>query len=311
MLLTNRNIIKYVKRFRKEWRLHVFMLLPLIWILVFAYYPMLGAQIAFKKFVASQGIWGSSWVGFANFEKFFSNYQFKNLIWNSFRISIYSLIAGFPIPIILALMINAAPGRIFRKTVQMVTYAPYFISTIILVGMLLQFLSNTMGLYGQFARLFGVQNPPSILANVKSFDHIYVWSGVWQTAGYGSIIYIAALSSIDPTLYEAASIDGASRFQRIIHIDIPSILPTAAIILILNCGSIMNVGFEKIFLMQNNINNSVSEVISTYVYKTGIGAGFPDYSYSTAVGLFNSLVSLVMVVGANAAAKQLGSSSLW
>lgn len=304
-------LARALRNFKKEWRLHALILLPVIWLLVFAYYPMYGAQIAFKKYTARQGIWGSPWVGLAQFEKFFSNYQFENVIWNSLRISLYSLLAGFPIPILLALMINVAPSKSFRKAVQLVTYAPYFISTIILVGMLNQFLSDTTGLYGQFARLFGVSNPPTILANAKSFDHVYVWSGIWQTAGYGSIVYIAALTNVDPSLYEAASIDGANRYQKIVHIDLPSILPTAAILLILNCGSIMNVGFEKIYLMQNSVNNAVSEVISTYVYKQGVGAGYPDYSYSTAVGLFNSIISLALVAGANAASRRLGSGSLW
>lgn len=302
---------RLARNFRSEWQLHVLILIPLIHLLIFCYYPMYGAQIAFKKYSAAQGIWGSEWVGLYQFQKFFSSYQFKPVIWNSLRISLYSLIAGFPVPILLALMINACPSRRFRKTVQMVTYAPYFISTIVLVGMLNQFLSNTVGLYASIAKALGVQSVPNLLATASTFDHIYVWSGVWQTAGYNAIIYIAALTGIDPTLYEAASIDGAGRFQKILHIDIPGILPTAAILLILNSGSLLNVGFEKIFLMQNSVNNSVSEVISTYVYKQGIGAGFPDYSYSTAVGLFNSVISFALVVFTNTCSRKLGGSSMW
>ena len=299
------------RNFRKEWQLHVLILLPLIQLIIFHYYPMYGAQIAFRKYSAVKGIWGSEWVGLAQFRKFFSNYIFRQVLWNSLRLSLYSLVAGFPIPILLALLINACPSSRFRKVVQMVTYAPYFISTIVLIAILNQFLSNTVGIYANIARALGATEVPSILASTGAFDHIYVWSGVWQSAGYNAIIYIAALSSIDPTLYEAASIDGANRFQKIWNIDIPGILPTAAILLILNSGSLLNVGFEKIFLMQNSVNNSVSEVISTYVYKQGIGAGFPDYSYSTAVGLFNSVVSFILIVTTNMASKRLGGSSMW
>ncbi len=299
------------KHFRREWQLHLLMLLPLIQLIIFHYYPMYGAQIAFRKYSAVKGIWGSEWAGAAQFRKFFSNYMFRQVLWNSLRLSLYSLIAGFPIPIMLALQINACPSDRFKKLVQMVTYAPYFISIIVLIAILNQFLSNTVGIYANIARMFGAKDIPSILASVNSFDHIYVWSGVWQSAGYNAIIYIAALSAIDPTLYEAASIDGASRFQKVWHIDIPGILPTAAILLILNSGSLLNVGFEKIYLMQNSVNNSVSEVISTYVYKQGIGAGFPDYSYSTAVGLFNSVISFVLIVLTNTVSKKLGGSSMW
>ncbi len=297
--------------FKREWRLHVLMLIPLIQLIVFFYYPMYGAQIAFRKYMPAKGIWGSEWVGLMQFQKFFNSFQFRQVIWNSLRLSLYSLLAGFPFPILLALMINVCPSRRFRKTVQMVTYAPYFISTIVLVAILNQFLSNTTGLYANIARAFGATTIPNLQATISTFDHIYVWSGVWQTAGYNAIIYIAALTSIDPTLYEAASIDGAGRFQKIFHIDLPGILPTAAIMLILSSGSLLNVGFEKIYLMQNSVNNAVSEVISTYVYKQGIGAGFPDYSYSTAVGLFNSVISFILIVITNAASKRLSGSSMW
>lgn len=301
----------FVDNFKKEWRLHVLLLLPMIQLIVFCYYPMFGAQIAFRKYTPALGIWNSEWVGLYQFRKFFNSYQFNQVIWNSLRLSLYSLLAGFPVPILLALMINACPSRWFRKTVQMVTYAPYFISTIVLVAILNQFLSNTTGLYANIARALGATEVPNLQATPNTFDHIYVWSGIWQTAGYNAIIYIAALTGIDPTLYEAASIDGAGRFQKILHIDIPGLLPTAAIMLILSSGSLLNVGFEKIYLMQNSVNNAVSEVISTYVYKQGVGAGFPDYSYSTAVGLFNSIISFLLVVITNAGSKKMSGSSMW
>ncbi|NLG25060.1 MAG: sugar ABC transporter permease [Clostridiales bacterium] len=302
---------RLVRAARRDWRLHAMMLLPLAWLIIFCYVPMYGAQIAFRKYLAADGIWGSEWAGLSNFQKFFSNFKSKTVIWNALRISLYSLAAGFPAPILLALLINACPFARFRKTVQLITYAPYFISTVVMVGMVLQFLSPTVGLYGQITKLIGARNPVNILAKPQYFDHVYVLSGIWQGTGYGAIIYIAALSGVDPSLYEAATIDGASRFQKILFIDVPSIMPTAAILLILNMGSLMNVGFEKIYLLQNNLNMSASEVISTYVYKTGIGAGLPDYSYSTAVGLFNSVISCVLVVSANALARRMGSTSLW
>ncbi len=300
-----------LRALKRDWRLHVLIALPVIWLIVFCYAPMVGAQIAFRKFQGNLGIWGSPWVGFDNFEKFFKSPYFKQVIWNSLRISVYSLVAGFPASIILALMINAVGGAGFKKTVQMVTYAPYFISTVVMVGMVIQFLSPTVGLYGQIAKLFGINNPVNLLAKSQYFDHIYVISGIWQGAGYGAIIYIATLSGVDPSLYEAATIDGATKLHKIRYIDLPSILPTAMILLIMNMGSILNVGFEKIYLLQNPINKAVSEVISTYVYKVGIGAGFPDYSYSTAVGLFNSVISCALVLTANALSRRIGQSSLW
>lgn len=296
---------------KRDWRLHVMIALPVIWLIIFCYVPMYGVQIAFRKYLPAAGIWGSPWVGMDDFQRFFNNYQFEQIIWNSLRISVYSLLAGFPMPILLALMINSAPNRRFQKAVQLITYAPYFISTVVMVGMILQFLSTTVGIYSQICRMLGIQNPVNLLAKPQYFDHIYVWSGIWQGTGYGAIVYIAALAGVDPSLYEAATIDGASRLQRVIYIDLPSILPTAVILLILNMGSVLNVGFEKIFLMQNDLNKAVSEVISTYVYKTGLGAGVPDYSYSTAVGLFNSVISCVLVVATNMLSRKLGSTSLW
>lgn len=300
-----------LRALKRDWRLHALIALPVIWLMVFCYAPMVGAQIAFRKFQGNLGIWGSPWVGLDNFTKFFASPHFKQVIWNSLRISVYSLVAGFPASIALALMINAVGRARFKKTVQLITYAPYFISTVVMVGMVIQFLSPTVGLYGQITKLFGISNPTNLLAKSQYFDHIYVISGIWQGAGYGAIIYIATLSGVDPSLYEAATIDGATKLHKIRYIDLPSVLPTAMILLIMNMGSILNVGFEKIYLLQNPINKAVSEVISTYVYKVGIGAGFPDYSYSTAVGLFNSVISCALVLTANALSRRVGQSSLW
>ena len=303
--------MRFLGKLKQDWQLHAMILLPLIWLVIFAYIPMAGVQIAFRRYEISLGMWQSEWIGLANFERFFTNIHSVRVIWNTLRISVYTLVAGFPVPIILALLINSIPFRKLSKTVQMVTYAPHFISTVVMVSLLIQFLHPHFGIYGQIARFFGVENPTNLLARAAYFDHVFVWSGIWQSAGFGAIIYIAALAGVDPTMYEAATIDGATKLQKIRYIDIPSIMPTAVILLILNMGSIMNVGFERIFLMQNPLNTGVSEVISTFVYKIGIGAGFPDYSLATAVGLFNSVISCFLVVTANYIARRMGDNSLW
>ena len=230
---------------------------------------------------------------------------------NTLRISAYSLIAGFPMPIILALSINVVKNKLFKKSVQMITYAPYFISTVVMVGIMLQLLStHDYGVINNLLSLFGI-GPIPFMTDADLFDHVYVWSGVWQGMGGNSIIYIAALSSVDQELYEAATIDGASVFQKILHIDLPSILPTIAITLILSSGSLLNVGFEKIMLMQNASNIAVSEVISTYVYKLSFGTGLPNYSYSTAIGLFNSVISFIILIIVNYISRYVSKVSLW
>jgi putative aldouronate transport system permease protein len=302
------------KRMLSCWQLYVFLALPVIYILVFSYYPMLGAQIAFKKFNPVDGIWGSPWVGVSNFTKFFGSYMFERVIINTLRLSLYSLAVSFPLTILLALVINAIRSLKFKKIVQMVSYIPHFISTVVMVGMIFQLLSPVTGLYSAVYKLLGFDGiPMDILGKPDAFPHIYIWSGIWQGIGWGTIIYIAALSGVDPNLHEAAKIDGASRWQRIRHIDFPSILPTASIMLILSAGGIMNVGFEKVFLMQNNLNLRLSEVISTYVYKTGLSGGARDYSYSSAIGMFNSVINCLMLILVNFLSKHLNKegASLW
>ncbi|MDR2932532.1 MAG: ABC transporter permease subunit, partial [Oscillospiraceae bacterium] len=233
-----------VKRDMKmSYQLYLIILLPLIWLLIFKYVPMYGVQIAFRNFKATKGIMGSDWVGLTNFIKFFGDYMFTNVIKNTLSISLYSLIAGFPFPIILALALNNCIRPRFKKTVQIVTYMPHFISTVVLVGMILQFLSPHVGIVNFAIKALGFA-PIDFMANPDMFSSIYVWSGVWQNCGWGTIIYLAALAGVDYGLHEAAMIDGASRFQRMIHIDLPGIIPTATILLIMNAGSIMNVGFE-------------------------------------------------------------------
>ena len=298
---------KYLKGIVKNWQLYIFILPALLYFLIFSYGPMYGIQIAFKDFIATKGIWGSPWVGFKHFKNFITIHSFKVVIKNTLTLSIYALIAGFPAPIILALLLNEVKSTKFKKLVQNVTYAPHFISTVVMVGMIIMFLSST-GIVNRFLILLGIE-PIFFLTKAQYFSHIYVWSGIWQNVGWSSIIYLAALAGIDPELHEVAIVDGATRLQRIININIPGILPTMIILLILNAGGIMNVGFEKTYLLQNPLNLEYSEVISTFVYKVGLLNA--KYSFSAAVGLFNTAVNLVLLITVNKIAKTLSDTHLW
>lgn len=299
-------------RIRKHWQLYLFLLLPVAYLLIFHYYPMLGIQIAFKKYSPALKIWGSPWVGTKYFEKFFRSTQFNRVVGNTLKLSLYSLVAGFPLPIIFALMMNVMRSQRYKKAVQTITYMPHFISTVVLVGMLMQMFNPLTGLYGKvYSALHNGEVARDLLGSSTAFPHLYVWSGIWQSFGWDSIIYVAALAGVSPELHEAAQIDGASRFQRVIHVDFPAILPTAIIMLILRTGSVMSIGFEKIFLMQNSLNLKASEVISTYVYKVSLSAAIPDFSYSTAIGLFNSVINLVIISLVNALSARLSDTSLW
>ena len=296
---------------KKHWQLFLFLILPLAYIIIFAYGPMLGLQIAFKDFDASQGIWGSPWVGLKHFRKFIGSYQFIRVLKNTLVTSVYSLVARFPVPILLALSINIMRNGRFKNITQMIVYVPHFISVVVLVGMVNQFFNPFVGLYGNiYKAIFGAV-APDLLSSPSSFLHMYVWSGVWQNMGWDSIIYLAALSSVSPDLHEAAQMDGASRLRRVISIDIPAIMPTIILLLIINVGQVMNLGFEKIYLMQNDVNLRLSEVISTYVYKVGISASGGDYSYATAIGMFNSVINFILVTTVNWLANKYGDTSLW
>ena len=299
-----------LQKFKQCWQLWVIIALPLIYILTFSYIPMIGVQIAFKKYILTKGIFGSPWVGLKHFERFIKSYEFWKLLRNTLGISLYGLIAGFPIPIILALSLNAAKNQRFKKTVQMVSYAPHFISTVVMVGMILQFLGPRGGLFNNIILALGGRTV-YFMANPNYFWSIFVWSGVWQGVGYSSIIYLAALSSVDMELYDAATIDGATRFQKILFIELPCILPTAVILLILSVGSILGIGFEKIFLMQNPLNLEVSEVISTYVYRVGLGSSVVNFSYASAIGLFQSVIGMILLLTVNSFAKRLGQMGLF
>ena len=291
--------------------MYVFALFPFAYLVIFKYVPMVGIQIAFKDFTMAGGIYHSRWVGLYQFHKFFGSFQFQRVLVNTITLSFYALIAGFPLPIALALMMNALRSRRFRSFVQNVTYMPHFISTVVMVGILNQFFNTRVGTFSHIWHLFSSNDTPDLLASATAFTHMYVWSGIWQGMGWDSIIYMAALSNVDETLHEAAMIDGASRFRRVLCIDLPAIIPTISIMLILRCGRIMGIGFDKVYLMQNNLNLRASEVISTYVYKVGLQSTSSDFSYSTAIGLFNSVVNFMLLVIVNAISRRVGESSLW
>lgn len=299
--------INFKQILKKNWVCYLFILPMLIYVIIFSYIPMYGIQLAFKDYRVADGIWGSAWVGLKHFKTFFESYQFKDLLWNTLSLSLYSLIAGFPMPIIFALLLNYITNVKLKKVVQMVTYAPHFISTVVYCGMILIFLSSD-GVINQLLKLIGIDSV-AFLTNPSNFRHIYVWSGVLQNIGWGSIMYISVLTSVDPTLHEAATVDGATRFQRLLHIDLPAIVPTMVIMLIMRAGEIMDLGFEKAFLLQNNINLDYSEIIATYVYKIGIQGG--QFSYSSAIGLFNNVINMVLLVVVNKIAKKVSDVSLW
>ncbi len=300
--------LKRWKRMKGNYELYLFLLPTVVYFLIFHYGPMYGIQIAFKNFIAVEGIWGSPWVGIDHFQRFFNSFQFWTLLRNTLGLSVYGLAAGFPIPIILALLLNQLSSKKYKKIVQTVTYAPHFISTVVLVGTMFVFLSPRNGLVNHIIELFGGE-PVFFMARPEWFQTLYVFSGIWQNAGWGTIIYLASLSGISPDLHEAAIMDGAGRIQRIWHIDLPGIMPTAVIILILNLGRIMGVGFEKAYLMQTALNLDSSEIIATYVYKVGLLNA--QFSFSAAVGLFNAVVNLILLVSVNKIAKTIGETSLW
>lgn len=268
---------------------------------------MYGVIIAFKDFSPAQGILGSPWVGFKNFIQYFNSYQFWPTIRNTIVISLYTIVVTFPLPVFLALMCNQIRARRFKKFFQVSTYLPHFISTVVMCGMIILFLSPSTGIIAKLAGIFGF-TLPNLMGSASAFPSIYVWTEAWQHVGWDSILYIATLSAIDPTLYEAATMDGASKWKRMIHIDIPALLPTATIMFILRMGSVMSVGFEKIYLLQNTLNSSTSEIISTYVYKMGLVSN--QYSLSSAIGLFNNVINLVLLLLVNYTSKKLSDTSL-
>ena len=288
--------------------LYLLLLPAILYTAVFLYIPMYGVLMAFQDYSPVKGIIGSNFVGLKHFKKFFSTYMSKQIISNTVILSGYSLLASFPFPVILALMLNYCVNRRFGKIVQTVTYMPYFISVMVLVGMMNIFFSTNYGVVNTVLQALGIE-PFSFMSSEKSFRHMYVWSGIWQGMGYSSVIYFAALSGIDPTLYEAAELDGASKLQRIRYIDLPSIMPTVIIMLIMSAGNLMSIGFEKAYLMQNDRNSGVSEIIATYVYKVGLIDA--RYSFSAAINLFNSAINFVILIVINKISRKLSDTSLW
>jgi putative aldouronate transport system permease protein len=296
-----------IKKILTNYQLYLFLLPALVYFIVFHYVPMYGVLIAFKDFVATKGIMGSPWVGFKHFERFFESYQFWTLIKNTLGLSVIQLIVGFPLPIFLALMLNQIRNEKYKRFVQTVVYAPHFISVVVLAGMIYVFFSNN-GLINNIILLFG-GDPISFMSKPEWFKPLYIGSGVWQETGWAAIIYLAALAGVSPELHEAAVMDGASKWKRILHVDIPAIMPTAVILLILNVGNIMNIGFEKAYLLQTPMNQPAAEIIPTYVYKMGLQQA--QYSFAAAVGLFNSVINLILLVSVNKFAKKLSGTGLW
>ncbi len=301
----NNKISRIIQR---DWQLILLCLLPVAYFIIFYYVPMYGVQIAFKDFQASKGIWGSSWVGLKHFRRFFASSQFWVLIKNTIGLSLLQLLLGFPVPIIFAIMLNQVKNRRFKKFVQSVVYCPHFISIVVLTSMLYIFLSPRNGIINTAIEFFG-GNPIFFLGEAKYFKMTFVVSGIWQNAGWNAIIYIAALSGISPDLYEAASVDGANKWQRIWHIDIPGILPTMVMMFILEVGKVMSLGFQKAYLMQNAQNLAASEIISTYIYKVGLINA--QYSYSAAINLFNNVINIILLVSCNYFARKVTKNSLW
>jgi putative aldouronate transport system permease protein len=296
------------KRIIRNYDLYLLLLPTLAYFIIFHYLPMYGLQIAFKNFNPVKGIMGSAWVGFDNFERFFESYQLVTIIRNTLGISIYELLVAFPAPIILALMINQLTSERFKRFVQTITYAPHFISTVVVVGIVYLLLSPKTGAVNSLLGIFGIK-PIFFMGSAEWFKTVFVFSGVWQSVGWGTIIYLAALTAVNPDLHEAATVDGASKLQRVYHVDIPSIMPTVIIMLIMNMGHMMSVGFEKVYLMQNQLNIDSSETIQTYVYKAGLVQG--QYSYSAAIGLFNTVINFILLISVNKIAKSLKQTSLW
>ncbi|WP_284239675.1 ABC transporter permease [Paenibacillus glycanilyticus] len=297
-----------LKSILNNYQLYLFLLPTLLYFAIFAYWPMYGVIIAFKNFSVTKGILGSQWVGFEHFERFFTSYNFKELIANTLGLSVLGLIVTFPLPIILALMLNQVTNLRFKKFVQTTVYAPFFISTVVLSGMILVFLSQTGIINQAIVHLTGNQ-PILFMTQPEYFKAIYILSDVWQGTGFSAIVYLAALAGVNPEIHEAAIVDGATKWQRILNVDLPSIMPTAIILLILAVGNVMGVGFEKAYLLQTPTNLPSSEIISTYVYKVGLKQS--QYSFSAAVGLFNSVINLVLLLAVNKAAKKMSNTSLF
>ena len=298
------------KSMSKYWQMYLLLIPVIIYYVVFKYMPMVGAQIAFKNFSFRKGIWGSAWVGMAHFERFFSSSQAISIIWNTLYLGFLTIIFCFPMPIILALIVNEIRSERLKNSLKPVTYAPHFVSTIVVVGMMMSMCSPSTGIINIVAVKMGLfEDALYLMGSAKYFRTMYIISQIWKDTGWNAIIFISALSAVDTTLYEAAEVDGANRWQQLINITLPSILPTIIVMLILETGKVLNIGFEKVYAMQNDLNLSVSEVISTFTYKQGLEN--LEYDYATAIGLFNSVVSFTMLMLVNGISKKFSETSLF
>ena len=298
------------KSMSKYWQMYLLLIPVIIYYVVFKYMPMVGAQIAFKNFSFRKGIWGSAWVGMAHFERFFSSSQAISIIWNTLYLGFLTIIFCFPMPIILALIVNEIRSERLKNSLKTVTYAPHFVSTIVVVGMMMSMCSPSTGIINIVAVKMGLfEDALYLMGSAKYFRTMYIISQIWKDTGWNAIIFISALSAVDTTLYEAAEVDGANRWQQLINITLPSILPTIIVMLILETGKVLNIGFEKVYAMQNDLNLAVSEVISTFTYKQGLEN--LEYDYATAIGLFNSVVSFTMLMLVNGISKKFSETSLF
>lgn len=298
---------RVIQDWRKHWPLYLMLLPVLLYYLVWCYGPMYGIVIAFKEFSPRKGILGSPFVGFKYFKEFFASPYAFRVIRNTVLINFWNLLIGFPLPIVFALLLNEVRNRLYKRTVQTITYMPYFISLVVICGMIVDFTASD-GIFGEIAKMFGA-TPTNLLSEPKYFRAIYVGSEIWQRLGWDSIIFLSALSIINPELYEAATIDGAGKLKQVFHVTIPGIMPTIAILLILRIGSMMSLGFEKIILLYNGLTYETADVISSFVYRKGIVEN--NFSFSTAVGLFNSVINFILVIFANKASAKMTESSLW
>lgn len=302
------NVKKNIKQFRRHWQLILLLLPSMVYLIIFHYWPMYGVQIAFRDFNPVLGFVESKWLGLRHFDRFLNYPDFIRLIRNTLSITVYRLLAGFPIPILIAIMINETRSHAFKRTVQMVTYIPHFISTVVLCGMVALFLDREAGLFNLIGSFFG-KEPVAFLTVPRYFQHIHVWSGIWQNTGWGTIIYLAALSQVDTQVVEAALVDGATRMQRIAHVDLPHLTPTIVIQFLLSIGSLLNIGFEKVLLLQNDLNMETSDVISTYVYRNGLLGG--QFSYTSAIDLFNTTINLLLLILFNRISSRATETSMY
>lgn len=300
--------INYAVYFKNNWQLYVLILPAIIYFIVFNYMPLYGIQIAFKDFKAVFGISGSKWVGFKHFENFFHAYYFKRLLANTLLLNVYNLLWSFPVPIILAILLNQIKGPKIKRFIQTSIYVPYFISTVVLAGMLYIFLSPTSGIFNILRQALGMKSV-DFMSDAKAFRTIYIVSGIWQSAGWETILYIASLSGVDPSLYEAAEIDGASIWQKIRYIDVPSIVPVIVMVFILDCGKLLSSNTDKALVMQTAGNIPTSDIIGVYVYNVGLGSG--QFSYTTAIGLFINIINFIIIITANQISKKISDVGLF